>query len=112
VQADHQDLVAHRGLGLIDHRHQPLARRRNRGHGRLGVGRHHPVDIDPRIGQQALDPLIAHVHPAGRARQRGRQVHQFGAAQVQHGGNQKTQFLALRLALPRQAPTQILDDPP
>jgi hypothetical protein len=49
-----QHLVAGRGLGLIDHRHQPLARRRDRG--RLGVGRHHPVDIDPRVGQPARDP--------------------------------------------------------
>jgi hypothetical protein len=40
-----QHLVAGRGLGLIDHRHQPL-----------GVGRHHPVDIDPRVGQPARDP--------------------------------------------------------
>ncbi len=58
-----------------------------------------------------LDPLIAHIDTAGCTRQRGRQVHQVGAAYVQHGRNQKTQLLALRLALARQAPTQILDDP-
>jgi exopolyphosphatase/pppGpp-phosphohydrolase len=73
-------------------------------------GRHHDIAVDERVGQYARDPLIAHVDPLRRPRQRGGQLHQVGAAHVQHRHHQQRQRLTLGLALPGQSTPQFLAD--
>jgi hypothetical protein len=60
------------------------------------------VADDQRIAEQAGDPLVAHVRAVGRQRQTGRQIHQVGAAHIQHRRDQQRQLAALGLALMRQ----------
>ena len=63
---------------------------------------HDRVADDQRIAQKSHDPLRAHVRAVGLQRQTGRQIHQIGAAHIQHRRDQKRQLAALGLALMRQ----------
>ena len=109
AQRQHQHLMTVRQLALVQDQFHPSRLGRLRQH-LPGERRHHLGGIDQRVGQQAGDPLVAHVDPLGRSRQRRRQVHQVGAALAQHRRHQERQALALGLALPRQPPPQFLAD--
>ena len=100
-QAEHEHLVVRRRPGLVEDQHEPLARGRRTAEQLPGVGRHHRVHLQARVGQQALDPLVAHVEPLGPPRQCRRQVHQVGAARLQHRRHQQAELGALGLPLPR-----------
>jgi len=89
-------------LGLIDHQNQRLATASDASQHLPPVGRHHRVAVHKIIGEQPLDPLVAHRQLLSRARQRRRQIHQIGAPHVQHRRNQQCQLPPLRLALTRK----------
>ena len=74
-------------------------------------GRHHGVGVDQVVAQDARDPLVAHVGAVCLARQGGGQVHQVGAAYLQHGGDQQSEVATLRLALPRQKTLKLAHQP-
>src|SRR3954454_10473191 len=109
--AQHQHLVPGRDLALVQEQDHRAARGTGVQDRLLGERPHHRVAVQPRVGPQARDPLVAHVGALGRPRQRRRQIHQAGAALAQHRRHQKRQLPALRLALPRQPPPQLRLDP-
>src|SRR3954452_6679579 len=108
--AQHQHLVPGRDLALVQEQHRRAARGGVPDR-LLGEGPHDRVAVQPGIGQQARDPLVAHVHALRRPRHRRRQVHEVGAALAEHCRHQEGQLAALRLALPRQPPRQLRLDP-
>ncbi len=77
-------------LALVDDQHKRV---------RLGPGarqyltrkgRHHLAGVDERVGEQAADPLVAHVQPLGRAGQGGRKFHQVDVTHVQGGRHKES----------------------
>jgi hypothetical protein len=103
AQRQHQHLVAVRHFGLIQDQDkglaiggcplQDLARKRL----------HDVVTDHQGIAKQPADPLVAHIGAVRLPRQPGSQIHQVGAAHVEHRRNQKRQFCPLGLTLFRQA---------
>jgi hypothetical protein len=90
-------------LGLVKDQDDRLASRA-RPLQDLARERLHDRVADPqRIAEQPADPLVAHVGAVGLPRQPGGQVHQVGAAHVQHRRHQKSQLRSLGLTLFRQA---------
>jgi hypothetical protein len=112
THAQHQDLVAIGGLGLIEDQRDRLAAFRQPRQNLAGERLHDLVAAHQIVGQEPRNPLIADVPAIGLARQAGRQLDQIGAAHMQHGRDQHRQLVPLRLALPRQPLGQLLPDPP
>ena len=111
AHAQHQHLMAVGNLALVE----------DQRHGRIGLGKtrqdlagerlHDRVAGHQIVGQEARDPLVAHIPAIRPAWQPRCEFHQIGAANMQHGGDQKRQLVTLRLALPRQPLLQFGVDP-
>src|SRR4051794_7317405 len=109
--AQHQHLVPGRDLALVQEQDYRAVRGAGLPERRLGEGPHDRVAVHPRVGQQARDPLVAHVHALRRPRQGRRQVHQVGAALAEHRRHEQGQLATLGLPLPRQPLSQLRLDP-
>jgi hypothetical protein len=84
THAQHQDLVAIGGLGLIEDQRDRLAAFRQPRQNLAGERLHDLVAAHQIVGQEPRNPLIADVPAIGLARQAGRRLDQIGAAHVQH----------------------------
>jgi hypothetical protein len=111
AHAQHQDLVAIGGLGLVEDQPDRLAAFGQPRQDLAGERLHDLVAAHQIVGQKPRNPLIAHVPARRRARQAGRQLNQVSAAHMQHGRDQHRQLVPLRLALPRQPLPQFRLDP-
>jgi hypothetical protein len=101
MQGHHDHLVRGVDLALVDDQHKRVRLCTGARQHLAGKGRHHLAGVDERVGEQAADPLVAHVQPLGRARPGGREFHQVDVTHVQGGCHKESQTFALLLVLPR-----------
>jgi hypothetical protein len=99
THAQHQDLVAIGGHGLIEDQRNGLSSLGQPGQDLAGERFHNRVAAHQIVGQKPGHPLITHVPAVGLARQPSGQFDQIGAAHMQHGRHQNRQLIPLRLAL-------------
>ena len=85
THAQHQDLVAIGGLGLVEDQRDGLPGFGQPGQDLAGERFHNRVAAHQIIGQKLGNPLISHVPAIGFPRQPGGQFDQIGAAHMQHG---------------------------
>ena len=102
AQCQHQHLVALVDLGLIQDQNQRLALLGHQSHAFRRKGCDDVVRLDQRVHHNRPDPLKAHVDALDGPGQSGGQIHQVGAAHVEHGGDQQGEIDALGLALGRE----------
>ena len=98
------------GLGLVKDQPEWFPAFGQSGQDLAGERLHDLIAAHQVIGQKSGNPLISHIPAIGLPGQPGRQLHQIGAAHVQHGSDQNRQLVALRLALPRQPLGQLCLD--
>lgn len=111
AHAQHQDSMAVRVLGLVHDQRDlaPVPGQIGQDFDRKRL--HDRVTIDPIIGQEPRNPLIAHVRAFGRQRQARGQFDQIGAPHVQHRRHQQSQIAALGHSLAGKLALQFGRDP-
>ena len=99
AHAQHQDLVAIGGRGLVEDQRDRLSSLGQLRQDLAGERFHNRIAAHQIIGQKPGNPLISHIPAIGFPRQPGGQFDQIGAAHMQHGRHQNRQLIPLRFAL-------------